>query len=249
MDTSHWPRMPKQKRQRLMFTATYLETGSAAAAAKVSGLSSPHARHRIAQHIQEHGTLDEAPHHRSPTKFTSSVFQAATDYLLGLEAKPTCTPEVIAHLEREQLLQPPTNAHNFLAHWSAWLADQGLTLQHGSRAMIFDISETSEQRRLKWVKQVRAELGVDFQLSDIIFVDETTFEESPHPKGDCTNLTPRRIWCNPAAALGWQRSATYPCAAVPLLFALEAVLFHACMAACSCLLHSCLQGRRQACLT
>ena len=218
--------MPKQKKQRLVFIAEYLLTGDDRAAAKKAELSSRHARVRIAEHIQKYGTLDEAPHARESTKFTPQVFQAALDYLLAKADAPPCTPEVIAHLEQQQLLQSPTDNHNFIIHWKAWLADQGLSLRVAARNKIFDISEENKQQRLTWVRQRRAELGAEYELEDIIFVDETTFEEGPHPKGDCSVLLPYSqfkqhccsIW---RAALSSAATSTWPLA--PCFYAVQAL--------------------------
>ena len=49
--------------------------------------------------------------------------------------------------------------------------------------MIFQITEEGAQERLDWVQHYRPRLGKEYRLEDIMIVDETTFEEGPHPKG------------------------------------------------------------------
>lgn len=192
MDTPKWPNMPEQERKRKLFVISYLETTDDKAAAKASGITSHHARQGIAEHLKEYGTLAEAPHPKASPKFTYEVMKAAQTYLVDNPEMLLTTGDVVAYLERENLLQPPTDEHNFLAHFTPWLAAKGLTLQVGTTQMIFEITPQRARERLLWVKQHRAQLGKEFGVDDIIIVDETTFEEGPHPKGDAS---PQALFC------------------------------------------------------
>lgn len=180
---SLWPPMTGQHRRRLLYIINYLKTSDPHAAAKASGLVGQHARERLAKHLEMYGTLEEAPHPSPPTKFTDDVLAAATDYLVDNQDRPIGTTEVVRYLEGAQYLEPPTNNYNFRVHWRDWLAEQGLTLTVGTAPMIFRIEPENMQKRMQWAQQMSRELGHGLQLADIIFVDETTFEESPHPKG------------------------------------------------------------------
>ena len=183
MDTSLWPPMTGQHRRRLLYIIKYLDTGDAKAAAKLSGLRGQHVRERLAQHLEKYGTLEEAPHPSPPSKFTQFVLEAATAYVVENEDMPIGTTEVVRYLEGANYLEPPTNNHNFLKHWKEWLAEQGLTLTVGTSAMIFKIEPENMQKRMEWAQQMSREFGSLVKLEDVIFEDETTFEESPHPKG------------------------------------------------------------------
>ena len=183
MDTSLWPPMTGQHRRRLLYIIKYLDTGDAKAAAKFSGLREQHVRERLAQHLEKYGTLEEAPHPSPPSKFTQFVLEAATAYVVENEDMPIGTTEVVRYLEGANYLEPPTNNHNFLKHWKEWLAEQGLTLTVGTSAMIFKIEPENMQKRREWAQQMSREFGSLVKLEDVIFEDETTFEESPHPKG------------------------------------------------------------------
>lgn len=183
MNTDTWPEMPQQQAQRTMYVIAYMETGSKTEAAAIAGYKDTSVHQRIITHLKECGSLAEHTHTRAPLKFTCDVFSTAMDYLVENAEQQITTPELIAYLEGSQLLQPPTNNHNFLQHFKGWLAERGLTLQVGAREAIFKITEETAQERLQFVRKWRPLLATAVMLEDIIICDETTFEESPHPKG------------------------------------------------------------------
>lgn len=167
-----------------MFIIDYLKNGDAKAAAEFSGLTGQHALERVTEHLEKYGTLEEAPHPSRPSKFTPFVLEAATDYVVENEDRPIATTEIVRYLEGAHYLEPPTDNHNFLVHWREWLAEQGLALTVGTRAMVFKIEPENMQKRMEWAQQMSREFGSVEKLENVIFEDETTFEESPHPKGN-----------------------------------------------------------------
>lgn len=185
--------MTGQHRRRLLYIISYLKNGDAKAAAKDSGLKGQHARERLAKHLETYGTLEESPHPSPPTKFTPIVLEAATDYVVENDDRPIGTTEIVRYLEGAHYLEPPTNNHNFLQHWREWLAEQGLTLTVGTSAMIFKIDPENMKKRMKWAQQMSRELGSVLKLEDMIFEDETSFEESPHPKGTARKMLLRNL--------------------------------------------------------
>lgn len=175
--------MPEQEAKRLKFTLGYLATGSDAAAAEFSGLSPQHTRARLVDHLAKHGSFSEAPHPRESPKFTPQVLEEAKHYMVDAgDVRYTCG-DVIAHLVEDGLLDLPVNHTNFLRRFGEYLAGQGYTLVVNSRSMIFEITPEAARQRAATAQQFLQELGSDYQLEDIIFEDETTFEEGPHPKG------------------------------------------------------------------
>lgn len=185
--------MTGQHRRRLLYIISYLKTGDAKAAAKYSGLKGQHARERIAKHLETYGRLEEAPHPSPPTKFTPIVLEAATDYVVENDDRPIGATEVVRYLEGAHYLEPPTNTHNFIVHWRKGLAEQGLTLTVGTSPMIFKIEPENMEKRMKWAQQMSRELRSVVKLEDMIFEDETTFEESPHPKGTARTMLLRNL--------------------------------------------------------
>lgn len=186
MDTSQWPQMPEQQRKRTVFVQKYLETGgSESEAAKVSGLSRRHTRQRIADHIRDYGTLAEAPHPQQPSKYTESVMHAALGYFKKCGPR-FATPDLVTNLIEDGILQEPVNQQNFRQHFKEWLDSQGMTLVVGCKKMIFEITPAAAKKRLRFVEQHSALVDTQEKLGEMMIVDETTFEEGPHPKGKGT---------------------------------------------------------------
>lgn len=185
--------MSEQQRKRTRYVACFLETGSRAQALLASGFKDSGTHQRIVKMMKTKGSLAESAHQREPIKFTPEVMVAAKDYLVDNQDTPLSTAELVAHLEGEHYLDPPTSDHRFLAAFASWVAEQGWTLQVGTRGLIFAITEEGAEKRLDWVRYYRPMLGEQYKLEDIIIVDETTFEEGPHPKGKLEQAPPSAV--------------------------------------------------------
>jgi hypothetical protein len=86
-------------------------------------------------------------------------------------------------LEQAGQLTAPADNHNFLVRFREYVAAQGLTLQVGETSTIFRITEESALERYSVAHSLLQLVPDDAALQEFIFEDETTFEESPHPKG------------------------------------------------------------------
>lgn len=182
MDTAKWPPMAGQARKRLYYTISYMETGKKQTALAESGYRSPNTHDRVLKHLKKHGTFNEAHHNRAPAKFTNAVLDAAQEYLLSCDHTLT-TPQLVAALKQQGWLRGHTDNHNFLQHFKQHLADQGLTLKVADTLSIFRITEETAAERLKFCSENEPLLDSTLLLEDMVVCDETTFEESPHPKG------------------------------------------------------------------
>ena len=183
MDTSKWPTMAEQAKQRLLYVIGYLETGQPEVALKLSGFSSSHAHQRVLEHLKIRGSFNEATHHREPAKFTYELLGQAQDYLMECD-HPLTTPQLVAALQQQGLLDLHTDCHNFLQHFKQHLADQDLTLKVADTVTIFCITEKTAAERLAFCKLNEPLLDSSLLLDNMVVCDETTFEESPHPKGE-----------------------------------------------------------------
>ena len=181
-DTSLWQDMAQQERDRVMYAVCVLEGSSPAAAAKSLGHDHKYGA-RVTQHLKQYGTFAEVGHHKGPTKFTSEVMAAAQQKLVDSADVSLTTGDLVQLLEQDGLLAAPTDRHNFLVRFKEHLAAEGLTLQVGSTSTIFRITEESALERYSVAYSLLQLVPNDAALQDFIFEDETTFEESPHPKG------------------------------------------------------------------
>jgi hypothetical protein len=186
-NTSLWLDMAKQQRDRLLFTIRMLEIAGPC----VANESLQHSHNylpRLIEHLKTYGTFAEAAHHKAPTKFTDAVMAAAQQQLLDSADSALTTADLVHALEQAGLLTAPTDSHNFLVRFKEHVAAQGLTLQVGATSTIFRITEESALERSSVARTLLQLAPTDARLQDFIFVDETTFEESPHPKGRCQNM-------------------------------------------------------------
>jgi hypothetical protein len=189
-DTSRWQPMPQQQKDRVLYVIKCLEGQSTPAAAAALGHS--HNYHpRLIQHLKEYGDFAEVEHHRAPVKFTTKVMAAAQQKLLDFADVALTTPQLVQLLEQDGVLTGPTDSHNFLVRFREYLAEEGLTLQVGATRTIFRITEESASERLSVARKLLSLVPNEAALQDFIFEDETTFEESPHPKGECKQVVLR----------------------------------------------------------
>lgn len=184
MDTSLWPNWAKQARQRLRYIIAFLKTASREHAAKAAGYTSHNAHDRVVEHLEKWGRLTEAPHDRPPAKFTDAVMEEAKAQLVACEHNLT-TEQLVGLLEQKGVLPAPTNCHNFLQHFEDYLGQQGLTLVKGDTSSIFRITEKTAEERFIFCSKNHPLLETTYKLENMVVCDETTFEESPHPKGRC----------------------------------------------------------------
>jgi hypothetical protein len=181
-DTCLWPDMAKQQRDRVLFAIRVLELASPYVAAD----SLEHSHNylpRLIEHLKTYGTFAEAAHHKPPTKFTDGVMAAAQQLLVDSADSALTTTDLVHALEQAGQLTAPTDNHNFLVRFREYVAAQGLTLQVGETSTIFRITEESALERYSGAHKLLQLASTDAALQNFIFVDETTFEESPHPKG------------------------------------------------------------------
>jgi hypothetical protein len=112
----------------------------------------------------------------------------AQKHLVDNADRALTTEDLVRELEQGGHLTAPTDCHNFLVRFKEYLAAHDLTLQVGATSTIFRITEDSALERLSVSGNLLQLLTTGAQLQDFVFVDETTFEESPHPKGRCQHV-------------------------------------------------------------
>lgn len=182
LDTSQWPDQSGQAIDRVMYTVAVLKGTPPAVATEQLG----HSRNyplRLAEHLETYGTFSEAPHHKERTKFTDEVMRAALQHLVDNAESALTTTELVCDMQQAGMLTAPTDNHNFIVRLREYAAEQDLTLLVGDTSTTFRITEDTADDRVKVAGELLELASTDAQLQQWIFVDETHFEESPHPKG------------------------------------------------------------------
>jgi hypothetical protein len=140
----------------------------------------------IEKRLREGGTLETRPHHPPARKYTPVLLDAATRVLAGETQRLHTTPSFITRLRQLGVLTGPVNAQRFL---TAWKKRQLALRQHISPKSTLTrprISNPDAEDRLGFARalleKLDAEGGRELGVRRCVFIDETTLEESSHPK-------------------------------------------------------------------
>lgn len=177
---------PKTDRQsqRATFVGTYLLTGGdLAAAQKASGLKDPHYLQRLGQLLLDTGGLADRPRSGRKRKYTDEHCAAAQRELTTGSAVYPSTDKLVANLRSTGELPEDTKARPFKRRLQEHLKEQQLQLKYGEQSMGFAVNEQQAAKRKTWCQDHLEELSSEEGLRSWAFEDETTIEESPHPKG------------------------------------------------------------------
>jgi hypothetical protein len=83
----------------------------------------------------------------------------------------------------EGALHPTLDVAVFLKRLREYISRRGHRLITNSVKTTFFISLTDKAERLKYANDILEQLKKERSLESLIFVDEVTYEPSPHPKG------------------------------------------------------------------
>lgn len=175
--------------QRKLFVCTYLTSGGdLAAAQRASGLTDPHALQRLGKLVLETGGLADRPRSGRKRKYTADHCAAAQQELVTSPQPYTSTAKLVGKLSSNGELPARAKPRPFVRRFKQHLATQHLKLVHGQRSRPFALNSHHERKREKWCLDNLEELSTEEGLRARGFADETTVEESPHPKGEpaCT---------------------------------------------------------------
>ena len=170
------------ERKRAIYVLVFLQTASRSEAEHASGLSCK-ALGRIISSLSDHGDMRERPRSGRPLTYTSAVMDAAYHALVEWdEGFPTGT-DLMSKLVDQGVLERSVDVDLLLQHLKAHVKEKGHILIVDSTKTTFFLTAQDVVDRVKFASMMLGKLQT--QESDmIIFVDETTVEESPHPKGE-----------------------------------------------------------------
>jgi hypothetical protein len=173
-------------RKRAVYVAAFMETGSKKRAMHASGLG-PHAHKRIIQQLRDRHTLEDAPRTGAPIMFTAAVMDACLQKLLTLqdEASGLVTGSDL-HMAciRDGTLWEGADYGQFLKQFHVYVKSLGHQLNMNSKACTFFLAKGDIPKRYTFGTTWVEVLSTLAALDHVIFIDETTIEESPHPKGE-----------------------------------------------------------------
>jgi hypothetical protein len=170
---------------RWRYVLHFLQHGCVAGACKASGLS--HRAHkRIIQMIAQTCSLDDAPRSGRASTYTEQGMAAAYKHLAGADKRLTGL-ELLAELKELGDIHETAHIDAFMRHLHLYVRSRGEYLSTNSTKTTFFISESDKVQRLEFAKSMLAWLDAhkspEQALERLVFSDESTFEERPHPKG------------------------------------------------------------------
>jgi hypothetical protein len=130
--------------------------------------------------------------------------QRAVEILVECESTPLTLKELLHQLVREGEVSESTYTCNFSRRLREYVKKQGHFMSTSDTGSVFFLQVADRAKRVAFAKSVLSEVK-DGVPATWVFVDETTFEEFPHPKGEprCVR-TPRQrahtaLHCSPLA--------------------------------------------------
>jgi hypothetical protein len=168
--------------KRAKYILAFLQTGSIAYASKVSGLSGK-AHSRIVEMFSQRGhALDR---HRSgrPVVYSDSQMTSAIDLLAAPEEGLLSGNQAHNKLVSAGSLHSSSAVQPFMQHLRKYVKGQGHQLITNSVKTTFFVHHEDKAERVTYARTMLDNLERKGALGGLIFVDETTLEAVPHPKG------------------------------------------------------------------
>jgi hypothetical protein len=171
----------ERERKRAVFVLVFLQTRSRSKAEQASGLSKK-ALGRIIDSLAQHGDIREGQRPGRPLTYTQEVMEAAYTALVEWEEGYPTGPDLMQKLVDKGILERTVDDDLLLQHLKRHVKSMGHILIVDSTKTVFFLTAPDIVGRVTFANMMISRLAgrtPDF----IIFIDETTLEESPHPKG------------------------------------------------------------------
>jgi hypothetical protein len=174
-----------QELQRSLYVLEFLLTGSRESAKLASGLTG-NCHDRIIEMYRDRGHHFDAFRSGRPTSYTLEMMQEALHFLINYEEGYLAGTDLWQKLVDRGTLHDTSCVDRFMYHFRAYVESKGMKLITNSTKTVFLLTHQDVKERLRYAQQLLPIMNPR-QLDMVIFVDETTLEESPHPKGDMLN--------------------------------------------------------------
>ena len=132
--------------------------------------------------LNTRGTLADAPRSGRPVVFTEEIMEKAYNILAENSEGFLSGRALLRKLKGQKAVQSSAGVDVFMDHLRQHVESKGQKLIVNSTKTIFFITIDDVVQRVKFSSNLLPKLE-HMPLDMIIFSDETTLEESPHPKG------------------------------------------------------------------
>lgn len=175
----------EQERKRAIYVLVFLQTCDRKLAARESGLSTK-CHNRIVAMFRDRGHIFEHERSGRPATYTEAMMEQAFDMLINYDEGYLTGTDLWRKLKEADVLHQESSIDPFMKCFHAYVKHKGLKLITNSMKTIFLLTKDDVRDRYSYAAQLLPRM-TSAQLEMVIFVDETTMEECPHPKGKlCT---------------------------------------------------------------
>ena len=176
---------PEYTKQLVSWLQAFLKTKDEKHAAAVSG-AGPTAKEVILRRLAANGSLEPRRATGRPPTYSDKVMERAVELLAEDPSAQLTLKDLLAKLVAEG--SAPAGSEytgNFSARFRQYCTAHHLHVNTTSRSTKFMLATKDHKPRVEFC---RAQLPLlkGAALANIWFSDETTIEESPHPKGTCS---------------------------------------------------------------
>lgn len=172
-------------RARAKYVATFMQTGDKKAAMTASGLGK-RAHDSITAMLVENCDLYDRPRSGRPPKYTDEVMHRAYQILVEEAEELLTGTELLARLVAAGVVDSPADPDTFLRHLHQYVRSLGHILIVNSTRTTFFLTANDVVERVCFASRLHGLLtgpNPEWHLDMAIFIDESTLEEDPHPKG------------------------------------------------------------------
>ena len=167
--------------KRARYVLAFLQTGNKQLALRAAKLSH-HAHDMIVRMMAKNGHFADDERSGRPCLYTETEMEAAYNALVKQKYGRLNGVELLRQLKEEGLVHPTAEPQRFLQHLTTHIKAKGHRLITNCSKTTFFISEADAHARVVYSEGWLLRLE-KITLERVVFADEVTLEESPHPKG------------------------------------------------------------------
>jgi len=167
--------------KRAVYILVFLQTSSLVKARKAAGLSR-FSHSRIINMFRQRGHALDATRSGRPLVYTDSAMESAMTALVSHRGVMN-GPELHQQMIEKGTVHPSADRQRFLSRLRQHVRMKGHQLIANCTKTLFYLSDKDEMDRLAFAEEMRERLRTSTSLKNIWWIDETTIEEDPHPKG------------------------------------------------------------------
>jgi hypothetical protein len=175
----------ENEKKRAAFVLGYMQTQgderAKCAAGRAASGAGYHEKQRIMDCLEKNQSLRDSSRPGPIRYYDDDILQQAEDMLLDDATGMLTGQELYRKCREAGILRDKSDKDFFLEKLKEYVAQHGHKLNTSSRASTFFLAKSDIKDRVKFCREMLATMQQ--QLHSLVFVDETTIEESSHPKG------------------------------------------------------------------